>query len=381
LRWLLVSVVVCSLVLTGCSSTVASEEEGGEETYHLVLNSSQHPPYFDWEPKYYAVEAFTQLVEERTNNQVTFDIYYSNQLAGQRESADALARGTYDMQEVNGAFWTERIPELYVVSLMFWNYGEEHTLHMMRNTEFGELYEQSLEDYGIKLMHFWPASVTGYMSSTPLASMSDMNGLIMNQTSNLAMDYHQQVGAGIATMPTVEQYEGLMRGTLDAIQFPFYSLETYRYVEVVDYISLPTLNPAISMVTINQDSWDELPEDIQEIMIETSQEVEMKAAEASKAMTERAFEFANENDVTCVAMDREDFESMRSAVKTHLWGKYASINERTERMVEVLEEETERWLEENPEFKQYFDPYLTDYSGGEEDERDHSSDESNHYCK
>ncbi|QQK80314.1 TRAP transporter substrate-binding protein [Salicibibacter cibi] len=357
--------VVLSLILlcilSACATSESAGIEGGtneEETYTLTFHSSYPPSVHDWEPKYYAQEKFIELVEERTDGRVTFDVYYSNQLVGQDESADALANGTIDIQNISPSYWAERIPEGNLVSLPYWNMGEEHALHILRETEVGELYEDALDDYGIKLLHYWPSSTTGYMSTTPLSSIEDMEGVVMNVSSNLTIDYNQSMGSGIASLPAIDQYEGLYRGTIDAIQFPYYALETYSLVDTVDYLAVPTLNPAMTHIVISQESWEKLPEDIQDIMLETGQEMEEAAIEGSQRYTQEVFEFAENHGVEFVSMTEDDYERMEQMSQEKVWDNFASINNRTAQMIEHLMIENEKWMEENPEAEDYMDQYL-----------------------
>ncbi|QDI90522.1 hypothetical protein EPH95_04455 [Salicibibacter halophilus] len=353
-------IFVLLVIFSACEPSSADEaaEEAEEETYTLTYHSSYPPSEYEWEPKYQAQERFMELVEERTDGRVTFDVYYSDQLFGQDESADALARGTIDIQNTSPSYWVERIPEGAIASLPYWNMGEEHTRHLLRETEVGALYEEALEDYGVKPLTFWSSSTTGYMSTSPIAEVEDMEGMVMNIVSNLTIDFNQSMGSGVASLPAAEQYEGLLRGTIDAMQFPYYTLDTYNFVEVVDYLSVPTLNPALGMVAISESTWEELPEDIQAIMQETALEMEKDAMEGSQRYTREIFDLAEEEGTEFVPMSEEEFDELEQISQEKIWRNFASMNERTEEMVETLLVENEKWIEENPEADNYMDQYL-----------------------
>lgn len=109
-------IFVLLVIFSACEPSSADEEAEEEETYTLTYHSSYPPSEYDWEPKYQAQERFMELVEERTDGRVTFDVYYSDQLVGQDESVDALARGTIDIQNTSPSYWVERIPEGAIAS-------------------------------------------------------------------------------------------------------------------------------------------------------------------------------------------------------------------------------------------------------------------------
>lgn len=338
--------------------TSANDEE---KTFKWKMNSS-FPPTEDgmeWTARAITSEGFAEIIKEKTNGRIEIDIFYSNQLAGQTESLDALARGTFELQSGSPSAWLDKIPEGHFASLPYWTTGEDHALYMIRETEMGKLYEEALEEYGVKPLILWPASATGYMSTSPITTSEDLNGLVINATSNLTNDYYKHLGAGIATLPFTEQFEGLMRGTIDAIQYPYYTLKTYKLDEVVDYITVPpTLSTAFAMLAISKEAWDELPSDLQEIVMETSLELEKQSAEASKKLSQIGFDMAEESGIEFVKMTEESYNKHLELSKEMIWSKFENINERTKKMTEIITEENEKWNEKHPEdwekFKEYF---------------------------
>ncbi|MEB1806978.1 MAG: TRAP transporter substrate-binding protein DctP [Bacillaceae bacterium] len=343
----------------GNNSTSAPLNENNEETnveaettttdsdeiFTLKMNSMYPPSVYDWEPKYFLQEKFAEEVESRTDGRVTIEIFYSNQLAGQAESLDALSRGTIDMQNGVAAVWADRIPEGLFQGLPYWNLDEDTGNYLLHETELRDLYSEALEEYGVKLIGNWATSLSGYMSTEPMITAEDFRGKVVNSMSALTSEYFRTLGSGIATVPFVEQYEGLLRGTLDAIPFPFYSLDTYKLHEVVNYITVPPLYVAYGEITASLTVWNKLPEDLQNTILEVAREMEELATEGSKRLTDFAFEVAEENGVELVKMSKEDYEEVKQVAIDTAWQSYAAINERTQRMVEILIEENEKFMQ------------------------------------
>ncbi|MDE5414525.1 TRAP transporter substrate-binding protein [Alkalihalobacterium chitinilyticum] len=343
----------------GNNSTSAPLNENNEETkaeaettttnsdeiFTLKMNSMYPPSVYDWEPKYFLQEKFAEEVELRTDGRVKIEIFYSNQLAGQAESLDALSRGTIDMQNGVAAVWADRIPEGLFQGLPYWNLDEDTGNYLLHETELRDLYSEALEEYGVKLIGNWATSLSGYMSTEPMITAEDFRGKVVNSMSALTSEYFRTLGSGIATVPFVEQYEGLLRGTIDAIPFPFYSLDTYKLHEVVNYITVPPLYVAYGEITASLTVWNKLPEDLQNTILEVAREMEELATEGSKRLTDFAFEVAEENGVELVKMSKEDYEEVKQVAIDTAWQSYAAINERTQRMVEILIEENEEFMQ------------------------------------
>lgn len=372
-RSLLTLLFIALLVACGGGSSTSAPQEGessqgddkaneaSDEVFKLKMNTMYPPtePGWEWSARALSTEVFADRVKERSDGRIEIEIYHGNQLAGQQESLDALAKGTFDIQNATPSAWADKIPEGNIAALPFWTPSDDHAVHMLRETEIGELYEEALNDYGVKPLVYWAASATGYMSTSPISSPEDLDGKVMNTTSSLTNDYYKKMGAGLATVSLAEQYEGLMRGTIDAIQYPYYSLDTYQLHEVIDYITVPpTLSTAMGLLTISNITWEKLPSDLQDILMEVSQEIEAEALEASKKLTQIGFEFAEEKGVEIIKLTEENYNKFFELSKETTWKNFENINDRTKKMIEVLEEETEKWFEEHPEdeeaFKEYF---------------------------
>jgi len=311
--------------------------DGKEEPIKLRLNS-QIPPSVEGSPTYIAQEVFADMVKERTNGRVEIEIFYNNQLAGQAESLDALARGTIDLQFSPPVAWADKIPEGNWSSMPYAWKSEEHVLHLLRETELGELYDEALAEYGVKTLHYYFSAGAGYLSKSPIEKPEDLKGKVVNSLG-LANEFYKATGSGLASIPFADYYEGLLRGTIDVVMFPYYSLETMKLSEVVDYISVPGVNnPSVGIVAVSLKTWEKLPKDLQEIIQEVSLEIEQLGAPASKAFTERGIEYGKEQGVEVVEISDEDYQKFVEISKETYWKKFAEVSDRTKRMVEVVEE-------------------------------------------
>lgn len=351
-------------LLTACTgenpTPTSTDDSQPEKTYLFKYNSYISPSDYEWEPKNKSMEQLVKDIGEQTDGRVKIDLFYNNQLAGQTESLDALSRGTFAFQNISPGIWSDKIPESAFTSLPFWTMSEAHAYYILRETEVGELLKEALEEYGIKPLMFWPSGITGYMSAKkPIVSPDDLKGLILNNTSELTADYYKSFGAGLSNIPAVEYYEGLLRGTFDAVPFPFSGLESIKLHEVVNYITLPaTANPTIAMVAMNKSVWEDLPTDLQETITKVVANLEDEAIQGSIQLSEKAMEYAEENDVEVVNMSEESYQQFLDGAKEKVWSKFAEKNDRTKKMVEVLTFETEKWLKDNPEEAEKFNAYF-----------------------
>ncbi|WP_077212143.1 TRAP transporter substrate-binding protein [Bacillus dakarensis] len=332
------------LMLSACSGGGEQAASGGndseaseDKTFKLRMNSTV-PQSVEGSPTFIGQEKFAELVKERTNGRIEIEIFYSNQLAGQAESLDALARGTIDLQYQSPIAWADKIPESNWASMPYAWKSEEHLFHLIRETELGKLYEEALVEYGVKPLHYIPVAAAGYLSTSPIAKPEDLEGLVVNSLG-LANEYYKATGSGIASIPFNDYYEGLLRGTVDAVVFPYYSMETMKLSEVTKYITVPgQISPGLSMIAISQKAWDKLPSDLQNILMEVALEIEKETIPASKAFTERGIEYGREQGVEVIETTEESYQEFAEIGRQTYWKKLAEINDRTKKMIEIIEE-------------------------------------------
>ncbi|WP_085993054.1 TRAP transporter substrate-binding protein [Oceanobacillus senegalensis] len=362
-RFLLPIIILSVIVLSACSSSgeqsSGSGGGSGEETYRLTMNVTFPPVTDENEPKYAATEKFAELVNERTDGRVEVDVYFSGQLASADQTLDALKSGTIDMAGA-GSYWGETIATNDFPWLPFAFYGPNHMSHVLNETEIGEIYEGNLEEQGVKVLMYWPSGNEGIISKEPVKSIEDMSGKTFRLGSGIWAKWYEEMGAAPANISGGEQYEALMRGTIDGAMYPFYALDTHNLHEVADHITVPgVLDPVLVATYINLDKWNSLPEDIQQTIEEVSKEMEELAFENSVKMDEAALELAQEHGVEIHQLTREEFQKFIDSSQV-VWDEFAARNEDTKRIVELLKEDQKEYLENNPDAQEWLDKWLVD---------------------
>jgi TRAP-type C4-dicarboxylate transport system substrate-binding protein len=85
----------------------------------------------------------------------------------------------------------------------------------------------------------------------------------------------EALGAVPVTMIVSEAYEGLKRGTLDAVFIPWTAAYTYKLHEVARYISDVNFGAIVGYMTfINLDLWNSWPQDLKALCNQITQEAE-----------------------------------------------------------------------------------------------------------
>lgn len=350
--YLLISIVFVAIALVACGNKASNSDkqssDDNEPTYNLKLNSVYAPAQYDDEPKHIATVRFAELVKERTDGRVNIEVYHSDQLVPVDQAFDALVNGTIDI-EAASSYWGETIPTQDFPWLPFAFYGPDHMRHVLRETEIGEIYERNLEEKGVKVLFYWPSGNQGIISKDPITKLEDMNGKTIRLGSGLWTSWYKEMGVAPANISGPEQYEALMRGTIDGAIYPFYTLETSKLHEVAKNITVPgILDPILCVNYISLKTWESLPEDIQKIIEEVALEVELEIMEIAKKIDDNVIEFAKNNGVTVNRLSEKEFQKFVDSSEI-VWEEFAVKNEDTRKIVEILKENQKEYLKNNPD--------------------------------
>ena len=222
---------------------------------------------------------FVPNVEGRTENQVTVNVtsFPELGLAG-TDTATLLADGTLSMTEIYGGYVGGEFPTLAVQYI--WGLWPDHETHYKVLTNIApDLDRVYQEELGAQvLMRNWIAGDDQFFfSNKRLENPEDFVGLKTRSHSAELSDWINHMGAAAQFMAFAEVYTALERGILDAGVTGANPGLSQRWYEVTDYMNgrLYSFNSTTNVV--NGDVWDEIPDDIQQILLEEGARQELEA--------------------------------------------------------------------------------------------------------
>lgn len=114
--------------------------------------------------------------------------------------------------------------------------------------------------------------------------VEDLGGLNL-RVMPLYVPFFKKVGAGTVTMPLPEVYTGLQRGIVDGTMFPVI-ITDFGWQEIIKYVVFPGIFHAELSVSMNLDKWNELPRDLQDVIMNSVKKLESTALVADEIKEE-----------------------------------------------------------------------------------------------
>ena len=337
LAMVLVLVAGCSETETADTSTesadTATTDETTDEATDEATDESAEAPYESITIKFghggntdqigaIYMQEWADMVTEQTDGRIQFEIYPAGQLGTLVEMLEAVNLGTLDMTMSDPSLMTTYLPQIGLVSLPFIIEDYDHAAEVY-DGEIGEtLAAMLVEESNIRCLGWMWNGFRSICSKVEITTVEDCADiLIRSPETDLYMDTFNMLGMEPTPIPFGEMYTAMQSKVVDAVETTPELLYTMGFYELGSYIC--TSNHIFSVLTpaINDDLWNTLTEEDQQIMMDCMEEV---------IALDRAEVIANEQGYLDLMADEgatiTEFENRQEIIDlfTSYWSEYAT---------------------------------------------------------
>ena len=262
---------------------------------------------------------FGELMEKATGGKVKVNIYAADQLTNgnQSEGIQALMNGDpVQISMHSNLIYSAFDPRFNVVSLPF-IYDSYDDADAKFDGEAGEKLKEILGEYGL---HCMGIAENGFRELTnskhEVKTVDDMKNLKVRVAgSNLLMECYKRWGADATNMNWSETYTALQQNTVEGEENPLPAIDAASVQEVQPYCSMWDAIYDCLFFCINQDIYDSLTPEQQQVVDEAGQ----KAVEYERYINRSGDEeimsrWEKSNGVTFTKKEDMDIDSFKKAV-------------------------------------------------------------------
>ncbi|WP_436643088.1 TRAP transporter substrate-binding protein DctP [Microbaculum sp. FT89] len=285
-------------------------------------------------------EGFRKLVEEMSDGRIKFEVYDAGALVSVTGMLEAVDQGVLDISQSWGGFYSGDIPEADVevgLPLAWQEPWEAYDAYFNRGLK--DVIEEAYESrFNVK---WFPAIISlnyGIALREPIESLEDLKGKKIRAVGVYG-ELMQKLGASPVVVPGAELYTALQLGTIDGMVYgPAAIHEQDLQGFVKSMILSPNLNTGVGHWVVNRDTWESLPEDLQEVIEfaayygNLAQTMNYSAVETEGVGTIKAA------GVTPVELSEADRAKM-NAVALELWNEIATRSELAAKGVEIVKQQ------------------------------------------
>lgn len=218
-----------------------------------------------------ACEKMKEIVEAKTNGEVTITIYPSASLAEEPVAIESLEMGTIDLTTVSAAPVTGFVKEFMACDLPFLFKTSEEA-YKFYDGEIGDELFKLTEKIGLVGLAWWDNGFRNFTNNIrPLIKPDDFKGLkIRTMNSPVHMASVKALGANPVPIDFGELYTALQQGVVDGQENPVANIYTSRFQEVQKYLTMSRHVYDPSPVFISAKTWGKLTPEQQQIVKEAA---------------------------------------------------------------------------------------------------------------
>jgi len=254
-----------------------------------------------------------EMVKERTNGAVEFQIFPSGQLGNQRQMTEGVQLGTIQGTVSPAAFIGGFNPAISILDIPFLLPANADNAQKLREGAFGEALLASFSEKGVVGVALWPNGLKNFTSNKPLDNLDSFTGQKFRvMDSKILIEQFDALGASAIALPFGELYTSLQTGVVDGQENPLDTIQRMKFYEVQKHLVVSEHGAMEDVALFNPAWWNGLPANYRTIITEAFAEVvpELRAHKA-KAV-DAALDVIKQSDISVRVASADEKAALRA---------------------------------------------------------------------
>lgn len=262
----------------------------------------------------YAAE-FGRLIEEKTDGEVTVELFPYGALGGLTDIYDAVQGGAIQLAFGSG-FLGGTVPESQIFSLNFVLPDDEWMSTQVLNSDAflkSEPMQTAFRDRGLHPIAVVPEGWQVWTANKEIRTPEDMaNWQIRVMDNRLLQETYRAYGAQPTTIEYGELYSALQQGQAEGNIQPVFAHQEMSFYEVQDYMIFANQAQFIATAMANRDWYDSLSDEHKQAIDEATSELVRYIHDVQTELNENRLDIITDNsDIEIVRLTDEEREVFR----------------------------------------------------------------------
>lgn len=318
MKKLIVFLLISILVITGCGrpkDSAKTSGEGGDKEVHTIriayLVSEEQSSHL-------AALTYKEKLEKESDGRLKVELYPNGQLyPSDREAIEAVQLGNIEMTIPALAPLASFNKKFLVFDLPFL-FNNHEAAYKALDGELGQELLKELEKNDLKGLVFAENGFRNMSNNTgAIEKPEDLQGLKFRTLENpVHTDTFKSFGANASPFAFGELYTALQQKTYDAMEAPISLYYTNKFYEVQDYLTMTGHVYAATILLMNNNFYNGLPKDLQELVVKASEEYRTEQRELAQKQDVEFLEKLKETGMKVNELTDEQREQFREAAKS-----------------------------------------------------------------
>ncbi|MBB3229239.1 TRAP transporter substrate-binding protein [Halomonas stenophila] len=280
---------------------------------------------------------FADLVEEKTEGEVTIDLFPNGQLGSEQDTVNNASMGLLDLSVLAINNITPFSPTVGVMTLPYVIQGPEDARTLTQGDIGEELTQNTIRDAGVRILGWAYSGCRRLTNSTkPVATPADLEGLVIRVPKNeIMISAYQAWGVNPNPLAWSETFTALQQGVVDGQDNPYITIDAMKFYEVQDYVTESCYVFSMEPLIISEGKFQSLSPEMQELVLEAGQEATDHSyeylLETEASIKERLVE-EHGMEITQPANDEQEWIELA----TGIWPEFYDSIGGKEKLDEVL---------------------------------------------
>lgn len=235
------------------------------ETKPMIIRIADHSP-----PKGFRADGINWMikrVEEQSGGKIKFEVYWGGSLLKAKEMIRGVGKGAADMAFIWPGYSPKELPVWHALTAIAIGPKDvrKAAQFMIKLTDEIPAFKADYAKWNLKVLGFHTNTGFCLYMTKPVDSIYDLKGLKVRAPDPGHLTMLKAIGATPIYMPMGECYTAMQRRTIDGVFTPLESGHRFKFHEVAKHIypCLAVWGTVPNVASINIDTWNKIPKDLQ----------------------------------------------------------------------------------------------------------------------
>lgn len=281
-------------------------------------------------PKGAAAEKFGELVEEKSGGRIAVEVFPNSELYGDKDELQALQSNSVQVLAPASAKFTTVAPALQVLDLPFlFDTVADIPKIAAPDTRVGKaIYENpDLAQRNMVVLGLWDSGMKHLTANSPLAKPADLAGRSFRiQPSDVLKSQFEKWNAHPTPLAFAEVYSAMQQGLIDGGENTWTNIFSQKMHTVQKYVAETDHGYIGYVLVINRQFFNDLPEDLQNVVREAADEASVfNRAESVEANEKAKQEIIAAGTSEFHKWTPEEREAFKALTVPSVWDQYANV--------------------------------------------------------
>jgi len=307
------------LLLAACGTSTPKDNDGqkgdnggkdSDKVYTLKLSTSQTEQSL-------IAQSYMKLadrIDEATDGRLKIEVFASSQLGNDEDVIEQAIQGDAVAVNTDAARMGTYVKDMGILMMGYFADDYDEILKVTESDVFAEWEKELAEKHGIKVLAFnFYDGPRHFMTNKEINSPEDLKGLrIRTIGAEVTTESIAAMGATPIAMAWGEVYNGIQSKAIDGAEAQNTSTLPSRLYETTKYQTKTGHFQLLQGLITGVKWFEELPEDLQEILVKTAREV---GAETAKDVIKASDEAEKEMEQKGLIVNKPDLQPFKTAVE------------------------------------------------------------------